>query len=525
MKRLPPIHPVIFSLYPPVFLYAVNIHRFRFPVLFLPVIIILSALFVFWYAFKFVFRNNDKTALFLSVNIHIFFIYGHACEFLRDVHIQIGPVFLGHNKLLFGVWVPVFVIGMFYLLRLKRELSGFTTFLTIVSIVLILFPFSKILLFGFAHENIVIQNDNSEIDRMVSRYKEQNDSRVLPDIYYIIPDNYLRADILKEIYHYDNNDFINFLSQKGFYIIEKSHSNYLSTDQSLASSLNFEYLDNVISRMPKNSINRHPLIELRANAKIIRFLKGIGYSYIYLSDGFESIEHKYTTSFLSPGWTFGGHFLNEFQNGLINMTPVPYILRLFPNNSDNYFEQFRSRTRFAFGFLANAHEWKGPKFVVAHIITPNDPIVFDANGEELDGVWLRELRGKNHEEFIKRYLGELQYANKKIMYVIDRILTYSAEKPVIIIQADHGNSVIEASSEIPSREFLHQKFAILNALYLPDYTGSELYPEMTPLNCLRVVLNHCFNTNLPFLKDEIYYSKWETPYNVYNVTDSILGAQ
>ena len=210
---------------------------------------------------------------------------------------------------------------------------------------------------------------------------------------------------------------------------------------------------------------------------------------------------------------------------MISMTPIPYILRLFHHDSDNYFEQFRSRTRFAFNFLANAHELKGPKFVIAHIITPHDPIVFDANGEELDGVWLRELRGTNNNEFIKRYLGELQYANKKLMFAIERILTYSTNKPVIILQADHGNSIISPIGEVPPNEFLLQKFAILNALYLPGYTGSELYPEMTPVNSVRAVLNHCFNTNLPFLKDEIYYSKWETPYNVYEVTDSISGAQ
>ena len=276
MKRLPLIHPVLFSLYPPVFLYAINIHRFRFPVLFLPVLIILCGLIVLWYSFKFVFRNNDKTALFLSVNILIFFLYGHACELFRNVFIRAGPLYLGYNKLLSGVWVSMIVMGIFYLPRLKRDLYGFNTFFNIVSIVLILFPLSKILLFRFAHENITIQNDNAEIDRMVSRYKEQSETRTLPDIYYIIPDNYLRADILRDLYHYDNSEFLNFLSQKGFCVLDKSHSNYLSSDQSLASSLNFEYLDNVISRMPKKSINRRPLIELRANAKIIRFLKGIG---------------------------------------------------------------------------------------------------------------------------------------------------------------------------------------------------------------------------------------------------------
>ncbi len=523
MRRIPPIHPLLFSLYPVLFLYSVNIHRFRLSMIFFPLLIITGVLFILWGVLHCIFRDNEKAALLLSVNVFVFFSYGYACELLRKVYIRIGPLHLGHNRLLFLLWIPLLIIAVFYLFRSKKSLSIVNSLFTFVSCVLIIFPLLKITLFGLTHKNIAIENNSPEIDKMVLKYNKQKKNNTPPDIYYIILDNYLRSDILEEIYHYDNSSFLDFLSQKGFYIAEKSHSNYLSTEQSLATSLNFEYLDEIISRMPRKSLNRRPLIEMRANAKIIQFLKGVGYSYIYLSNGFESIEPKYATYFLTPGWTFGGQFLNEFQNGLMNMTPVGYILRLFPTNTANYFEQFRRRTRFAFDFLEEAYKHKGPKFVFAHIITPHDPIVFDANGNELDDVWLKDLRGKDNEEFIKRYLGELQYANNRVKNAVEKILTHSIHKPVIIIQADHGNSIIDPVGEIPPNVYLHQKFAILNAFYLPGSDHADLYPGITPVNSFRVVLNHCFKTGLPLLTDQIYYSRWETPYNVYDVTDSLTA--
>ena len=50
---------------------------------------------------------------------------------------------------------------------------------------------------------------------------------------------------------------------------------------------------------------------------------------------------------------------------------------------------------------------------------------------------------------------------------------------------------------------------------------SDLYPRITPVNSFRVILNNYFNGELPLLEDKIFFSEWETPYDVYDVTDSL----
>ena len=69
-----------------------------------------------------------------------------------------------------------------------------------------------------------------------------------PDIYYIILDAYGRNDVLGE---FDNADFLTDLERRGFFVATSATSNYRDTLQSLASSLNFAYLDVLGPRAPK----------------------------------------------------------------------------------------------------------------------------------------------------------------------------------------------------------------------------------------------------------------------------------
>src|SRR5207244_7041298 len=69
-----------------------------------------------------------------------------------------------------------------------------------------------------------------------------------PDIYYIILDGYGRQDVLKDLYGFDNSDFIQFLQSRGFYVADQARANYCSTVPSLASSLNRTYLTGLAAR-------------------------------------------------------------------------------------------------------------------------------------------------------------------------------------------------------------------------------------------------------------------------------------
>ena len=72
-----------------------------------------------------------------------------------------------------------------------------------------------------------------------------------PDIYYIITDEYARADVLEEFYDHDNSGFLDQLRERGFYVAEQSFSNYALTFLSLASSLDMRYVNDRVRRHSK----------------------------------------------------------------------------------------------------------------------------------------------------------------------------------------------------------------------------------------------------------------------------------
>ena len=64
-----------------------------------------------------------------------------------------------------------------------------------------------------------------------------------PDIYFILLDQYPRSDSLKLICGGDNRPFLDGLRKLGFYVADRSASNYPRTVMTIASMLNMAYLD------------------------------------------------------------------------------------------------------------------------------------------------------------------------------------------------------------------------------------------------------------------------------------------
>ncbi|NIM60891.1 MAG: hypothetical protein GTO30_04335, partial [Acidobacteria bacterium] len=62
-----------------------------------------------------------------------------------------------------------------------------------------------------------------------------------PDLYYFIFDAYTSADHLAAVFDHDNGPFLDELRKRGFFVAERSRSNYTTTLPSLASTLNMEY--------------------------------------------------------------------------------------------------------------------------------------------------------------------------------------------------------------------------------------------------------------------------------------------
>jgi hypothetical protein len=136
----------------------------------------------------------------------------------------------------------------------------------------------------------------------------------------------------------------------------------------------------------------------------------------------------------------------------------------------------------------------GPKFVFVHILAPHNPFVFDANGaylqrktpftlnDDLDAFLL--------PDYIAGYNAQLTYLNRRVLSIVDSLISTSAQPPVIILQGDHG---------VPRMGVWRD--TILNAYYLPGASLSPLYPTISPVNTFRVVFDRYFGGQMPILPD------------------------
>jgi hypothetical protein len=69
-----------------------------------------------------------------------------------------------------------------------------------------------------------------------------------PDVFYIVLDRYASQDVLRDQFDFDNSGFTKFLDDRGFYTNPSAHNNYPYTTMSIASTMQADYLNDIVTR-------------------------------------------------------------------------------------------------------------------------------------------------------------------------------------------------------------------------------------------------------------------------------------
>ena len=93
--------------------------------------------------------------------------------------------------------------------------------------------------------------------------------------------------------------------------------------------------------------------------------------------------------------------------------------------------------------------------------------------------------------------------------IIIEILSTSKNQPIIIIQGDHGATVIPGIEEF-NEEAIRERFSNLNAYYFPLNSEIKPYDGITPVNTFRIIFNNYFNSNYELLEDNSYIISSDT---------------
>ena len=524
------LHSFLFVIYPIVMLLAHNIDEVPFLDAFRSLSVSILTVALVLLILSFVVGNNLKASLLLSGMLILFFSYGHLYTFLQDT--ELGGIILGRHGIMLPVYGVVLITWIWFILKKVEDPSGITKLFNVIGIVLLVIPLYTMT----THYIQRLQYTRS--DEQYNPKMKTVESGMLPDIYYIILDGYARSDVLEEIYEYDNTNMISFLNERGFFVAEKSRSNYNQTALSLASSMNLEYVNYLSETMGVDSKQREELATLIKRSLIRDLLEAEGYEFIAFESGYERTEIRNADYY----WSLDNDVipqvtslwkLNAFESLLLESTALRVIYDLHIFTTDTFrqivispeYQAHRERVLYTFSRLDDVAEMDGNYFVFAHIVSPHPPFVFDAMGGEITPNLTYTLAdGDNYlgpqEDYIESYRNQVIFVNNQLQPVIDQILSKSDPAPIIIIQGDHGPGAFLVWDS-PNKTDLKERFGILNAFYFPGGDQGWLYPSITPVNNFRIVFNRYFQANYEILEDDSYFSPWMRPYDFTKVTDLI----
>jgi hypothetical protein len=491
-----PIHPFLFAVYPILALLAVNISEVDLSYGWRSLLLSILIAGLLTLAFFVVFRDWQRAALLATVLLILFYSYGHVYILLKGA--EISGFFLFRHRTLIPLWIVLGILLSGWVSRKSFPVATGTQALNLVGLVLLVLPV-------FQLGTFLLQSRSSQTEQNPSVLSLNLGSQS-PDIYYIILDGYGRSDVLRNEYGYDNSDFLNGLRDQGFYIAECSQSNYAQTQLSLASALNFNYIDALSSRFVPGSDDRTGLDALIHHGAVRESLEKAGYQTVAFASGFLATELRDADYFLSPEHSRGQ--LNEFEFLLMETT----LARLLQDG--NRFgmqsagsELFRERTLFTLDKLDELSYIQGPKFVFVHLIVPHPPYVFGPTGGPVEPA---EVGTTKTQEGASHYRDQVIFINSRMAKIVPQIIASSSTPPIILIQGDHGPTV--ASSP-------RSRMSNLSAYLLPGIEA-PLYPTLTPVNTFRIIFNEYFGQNLELLEDVSLYSDYTDPFNFRAIQNS-----
>ncbi|MEE8483546.1 MAG: hypothetical protein V3S46_03030 [Nitrospinota bacterium] len=525
MKAPPVIHPLLFAVYPVIYLYAHSQGEIgSISVTFLSASFFILLAVFFLIIFRFIYGNLLKAGVVASVSLVLVFSFGHVASFLAGAGLSREEI----PAYLYALWAAVFSFTALAVYRTRNNMAGLTKGMNLIAAFLVLMNLVKVVSYELETRRGLeeaMQMHKTAMAQKTAANAQTNENIRTSDIYYIILDRYGNNNTLKNIYGYDNAHFLEFLRSKGFYVADESFSNYLKTAHSLASSLNMKYVNFLSEVIGRDSNDWRPLYEMLQNYEVWRFLKSRGYDFIHFGSWWgPTMENRYADENINLQPFF---YISEFDVTLFETTLLHSLISklVFKERDRNRRLQWK-RVNFKFKKLMEipATERKAPVFVFAHMLIPHPPYVFDERGRYIPA----KLVGLRSES--ENYIRQLMHLNDRLEKLVDTILSKSEVPPIIILQSDEGPYPYRYINRISSFNWkeeatvteLRHKVGIINAYYFPGRGKENLYPTITPVNTFKVLFNTYFNSDYELLPDRSFAHVDDMHiYDFVDVTDKI----
>ncbi len=415
---------------------------------------IVSVSIIIWIVIRKIIKNSNKAALITGVGVVFFFYFGYVQDALKGILVSNIPV--NKTSILVPISIIIFIILTIYFIKSKNNFESIIKIANVVSITLILVVCVQFIIPSVSAEK--------------------------PNVYHIILDEYTDNEILTKKFGYNNEKFLEFLNNNGFYMHDKLFSTFGGTVKELNVILNMEY--------PKKLGWVSEDYESLNNNKVMSIFSNQNYSIIETNSmmrwkNFSDVDTKlcYDTNFIN----------SEFLDQVLGKSIIRYFLEKYQQDTR------RDTVRCTFDVLNEITlKTDGPKYVFSHVYVPHPPFLFGPNGENVIPDH-REISGLQSWENPQGYINQLIYATNETTVVIKNIVK-NDPNAIIIVQGDTGTLTGADISKKTMKE-IYQAHSILYAVRIPDVEDSDY---MIPVNTYRIIFNNYFNMNYDYLEYHSY---------------------
>jgi len=496
------------AAFPILFLYARNLDEAVTPRdLMMPLAISLGVTAVFLLVGWIVFRSPKAVGLVATGWLLLFFSYGRVSDALE-------PHWFGQDVYLLTAWgmLAALVLAAAYVFRAR--LRAVTSALNLIAAGLVIMNILPIVLY-----RPPVSNGRALSGELAGELpKAETSTPSMPDIYYIVPEDYGDDRTNREMFGVDTRGLTRYLEAQGFYVAKNSMTNYPVTHQDLAAAMYFQYLPALLGPA---ATNNDAVKRALQGPAVSQFLKELGYRYVHMGFWWAPTATDPTADVeVRPG------SLSEFSSVLEDTTILPALSRNFhveqPALDPKLATYYQLRNQFV--DLIRIAKLHGPKFVFAHLGLPHPPCVFDRDGG---------YSGDRKESDAKKCADQVAFTAQKLKEVIGQLLDATHGRAVIIVQTDEGpyqldhlrwGLIAHGNYDRPgAREELLPKYRILNAYFLPGVAHTRLYPTITPVNSFRLVFDLYFHTKLRLLPDQMWGLQTHPVSQFVNLTELLTG--
>jgi hypothetical protein len=426
-------------------------------------------------------RNLEKTSILTSLLVLAFLSYGH-------FYLQIGDS-LGHpiqHRYLVGGELLILLVVTFLIMKNDQVARALSQFLATASVVLL-----ALVVFESARYDLALYRAVSAASGEQAPTAQLQGNQKWPDFYVILLDGHTRSDVLQTRYGYDNSAFVRQLSEMGFYVAGCSQSNYASTKLSLTSAIYGDYIQNIAVDGTLPPLETSPLHQT---------LESLGYKTLAFENRASGhFDLKEDLRLSRNQMAFGKiDFLggiNEFEKMMVDTSFMRFVVdtELIPGFDKDTLQEWDlrehySQTNFILTELEKVPEIPGPKFIFAHIMVPHSPYIFAPDGSFKPDV-----------HAISGYRANTEFIDNRLPSVLQAIIEKSDPRPIIIIMGDHGPATRTTITK-------QMRMATLDAYLVNDAAKAQLYPTLTPINAMRIILNAHYGGAYPRLEDVSYYA-------------------